>query len=409
MESHQSSNHQVGMDVDPSIDSSCNFSIQTVSDPECFLELEDDWQQLSSDTHAGGAVPLPLTSVWMLSWWKGFSDGARLRLTIIRQHGRIIAIAPLAAVNDHYRRISVKKTKFLSNGHTPFCDILFAPDVEYGVRKNIMRELIKHLDYDLIELRGIKEKGSTHQLLIEVAQSMGIRVAVYPALSTPVVNTKGDWDAFLAEKSKKFRQRVRSTTNRFERSGGKIEKTMIKSGEDSIVEEMITVSSHSWKRSMGTDLGSRADSVRFLKSLFDQLGPRKSISVWMARTDSGEPIAFELHLIWGGVSYPIRADFNEQYKKLSPGFIAELNALRSLFEQADGTTYYSCADDYQYLSHWTDTYAQHVTVELFKPGLKGFLLYNLEYRLIPVLRSIRSVFRKETGSESKTSRPNKIA
>jgi CelD/BcsL family acetyltransferase involved in cellulose biosynthesis len=237
---------------------------------------------------------------------------------------------------------------------------------------------------------------------------MGIRVAVYPALSTPVVNTTGDWEAFLAEKSKKFRQRVRSTTNRFERSGGTIEKTVIKSGDDSIIEEMVAVSSHSWKRSMGTDLGSRADSVRFLKSLFDQLGPRNSVSVWMARNNTGEPIAFELHLIWGGVSYPIRADFNEQYRKLSPGFIAELNALRSLFEQAGATTYYSCADDYQYLSHWTDTYAKHVTLELFKPGLKGFLLYNLEYRLIPVLRGIRSMFQKEAESADKTSRPSEI-
>ena len=398
----------MSINIDPSIGSLHNFSIETVTDPERFLELESDWEKLSSDTHAGESVPLPLTAAWMLSWWKGFSDGARLRSKIIRQCGRIVAIVPLASVHGKYRRISVNKTKFLSNGHTPFCDILFASDVDYEMRKNIMRELIKHLDCDLIELRGLKERGSTHQLLTEVAQSMGIRVAVYPALSTPVVNTTGDWEAFLAEKSKKFRQRVRSTTNRFERSGGTIEKTVIKSGDDSIIEEMVAVSSHSWKRSMGTDLGSRADSVRFLKSLFDQLGPRNSVSVWMARNNTGEPIAFELHLIWGGVSYPIRADFNEQYRKLSPGFIAELNALRSLFEQAGATTYYSCADDYQYLSHWTDTYAKHVTLELFKPGLKGFLLYNLEYRLIPVLRGIRSMFQKEAESADKTSRPSEI-
>jgi len=397
------------MNVDPSVSASCDFSIETLSDPDCFLELKDDWQQLSSDTHAGGALPLPLTLAWMISWWSGFSNGARLRLTIIRQYGRIIAIAPLAAVQDQYRQISIRKIKFLSNGHSPFCDILFAPEVEHGMRKNIMRELIKHLDCDLIELRGLKDRGSTHQLLSEVAQSMGIRVAVNPALSTPVVDTNGDWDTFLAEKSKKFRQRVRSATNRFERSGAKIEQTTIQSGDDFIVEEMIAVSSQSWKRSLGADLSSRENSVRFLKSLFDQLGPSQSVSVWMARTDTGEPIAFELHLLWGGVSYPIRADFNEQYRKLSPGFIAELNALRSLFEQVDATTYYSCADDYQYLTHWTDTYARHVTVELFKPGLKGFLLYSLEYRLIPVLRGIRSVFRKETDSERKTSRPSKVA
>lgn len=135
MEPHRSNNHRVAMNVDPSVSASCDFSIETLSDPDCFLELKDDWQQLSSDTHAGGALPLPLTLAWMISWWSGFSNGARLRLTIIRQHGRIIAIAPLAAVQDQYRQISIRKIKFLSNGHSHFVTYFLHPKLNTGCVK----------------------------------------------------------------------------------------------------------------------------------------------------------------------------------------------------------------------------------------------------------------------------------
>ncbi|WP_372983319.1 hypothetical protein, partial [Marinobacter sediminum] len=74
-------------------------------------------------------------------------------------------------------------------------------------------------------------------------------------------------------------------------------------------------------------------------------------------------------------------------------------ALRSLFEQGGYKQYYTCADDYWYLSNWTTNYREFCSVEVFGDSVKVRALYWLEYSLIPLIKRVIRTSKKKHGFE----------
>ena len=106
------------------------------------------------------------------------------------------------------------------------------------------------------------------------------------------------------------------------------------------------------------------------------------------------PIAYEFHASYGGVTYPLRADFDEAYRDIAPGSVVEFTVLRDLFTDGTLSLYDSCANSYWYLSNWTAEFRSHVDIEIFANSLKLRALHGAEYRLIPLLRRLRQALRK---------------
>ena len=135
---------------------------------------------------------------------------------------------------------------------------------------------------------------------------------------------------------------------------------------------------------MGSDIAGR----NFLLGLVEAFGSNNHIQVWILRKNS-IPVAYEFHVIFDNIVYPIRADYDENFKKHSPGSILEYNALKHLFEEQYVTEYYTCADNYWYLNNWSNDLREHYTIEVFANNLKSLALYSIEYHAIPLLRKVR--------------------
>jgi hypothetical protein len=105
------------------------------------------------------------------------------------------------------------------------------------------------------------------------------------------------------------------------------------------------------------------------------------------------PVAFEYHLNYHGVTSPIRADFDETYRELSPGAHLEYMILLSLFQASERPVreYNTCADAYSYELRWTSQIRPHKKLWVFKKSCYGSILH-----LIALLR------RLETRKERKT-------
>ncbi|RPI79649.1 MAG: GNAT family N-acetyltransferase, partial [Desulfobacteraceae bacterium] len=103
---------------------------------------------------------------------------------------------------------------------------------------------------------------------------------------------------------------------------------------------------------------------------------------------AGEMIAFEFHLIYNRITYPIRADFNESFRHLSPGSILEAHILKDLFDESRIREYNTCGHTYDYLMNWTQDTRRYVNVELFNKGFKPRALHALEYSTVPFLKKM---------------------
>ena len=95
-----------------------------------------------------------------------------------------------------------------------------------------------------------------------------------------------------------------------------------------------------------------------------------------------------------GITYPIRADIDEEARGLSPGSVAEHYALRAAFEDPEIRIYDTCADNYWYLRNLTEDVRMFHDMEVFPRRAKPAVLHQLEYRAVPVLRRVMKRFQK---------------
>ncbi|MEQ9546516.1 MAG: GNAT family N-acetyltransferase [Marinobacter sp.] len=276
--------------------------------------------------------------------------------------------------------------KLAANGHSPYSSVIVAPSVIGHERAQAFAVLTRVGSREIGLFFKIPRVGDLKNFLLDRNRCVREQVGEKPGLSTPVIHIDGTWEAFYKARSKNLRKSLKHKLNRFSKNADlSVSVETISRPDQPVVAELVEISSNSWKSKVGNDLGANKKSRRFLLNLIEAFGESGSLSTWIVRYKK-QPVAFELHVTCDGIVYPIRADYDEAFKAYSPGSVLEYMALKHLFESCSARQYYTCADDYWYLSNWTSDYQEICTVEVFGSCRKLRFLYWMEYRLIPVLK-----------------------
>lgn len=368
------------------------FCHKVVTDSESLRALEWDWQALADRCRAA----MPLAHGWMSAWWRCFGQGRELKIHCFYRGGRLVAVAPMQLATERYRGVPVRVHSAMANGHSPFFDVLFDPVLDAADVRSITARICAVPGADITRFIRVPLASVLVQAVAAAAQDNRQLMGVKRRFHTPLVRIESDWQTFFSGRSKKFRKNLRNKVNRFERAEGlSLGRHVLRSAADPVIAELAEVSRRSWKGAIGQDLASVPESRAFVDALVEWLGPDGGTSVWVARKD-GRAIAYELHVSCGGITYPLRADFDEWFKKMSPGSVVEFHALKHLFDEGRDELYDSCAGEYWYLGNWTDEYRGQADIELFSLRARAVALYALEYGVIQLLRSARAVFRRPT-------------
>ncbi len=362
------------------------IEIDRLEDLADFREIEADWDGLS---FRDGPVPLPLSAPWISSWWRSFGNDDHMAIYVGRDSKGVACALPMRRAIGKYRGVRVEIASTLTNEYSPYSGLLVRRDLSRSMVLCFLKKVIAGSDVDVFRLSGIGRDDPLYCLLQTTASELNRPYGLGEGLVTPIVSTTEEWDEYLSGRSKKFRKGMREKRNKFFRNGLSVEQHYFSGGQDSVLDEIIDISARSWKRKLRTDLSSSLRSRNFLRNLAESF--RDSCFVWIAR-DGDVPVAFEFHIEHQNSTYPIRADFAEEYGKLSPGSVVEYAAMENAFRQDSVSLYYTCADDYEYLRRWTDTYVQYFIVEIFRSSLKSLFLFGLEYRAMPLYRRLRSQF-----------------
>lgn len=359
------------------------MELRVIRTEEAFNQIRPQWDELLSTLDP---IPLPLTHAWLQAWWRAFSINMQLEFRCVYIEGALVGVAPLFRVRERYRGVPVTLLKLAANGHTPYSSIVVDSAV-IGRERDAVLGLLTKVGCDEIGLFfKIHQSGDLKRFLQDRSMPGHNRVGEKPSLYTPVIRIDQPWEAFYRSRPRKLKKSLNHKLNRFGKNAAfSIHEETISSPDQDTVRELVEISANSWKATVGNDLRSNERSRRFLHNLIESFGPTGLLSAWIIR-DGERPVAFEVHLKYDDIVYPIRADFDESYKAYSPGSVLEYTALKRLFENGLVKEYYTCADDYWYLSNWTSEYQSYCTVELFGSSPKLHLLYLLEYQLIPVLK-----------------------
>jgi len=361
--------------------------LTTITQPQQFLGLHDEWNLLLSSQDS---CPLSLTHEWVSAWWNEFNKNRQLNILCIHENNKLLAIAPFYKEKTTYRGIPIQRLHLLVDGHSPYSDIIYDYTLSDKKISKILSLLIEENQGELMVFAKLPKVSTTYNLLTKPIYPEQYNIIRKQSLKTPIIRISGEWDDFFNKRSRKFHKSINNKLNRFKKEPDfTIECPFITSCNSPVLKEIVEISTKSWKASTKSDLKSDIDGKEFLFDLVKAFGPSKQIQIWIIRKNL-IPVAYEFHVIFDQIVYPIRADYDENYKKYSPGSILEYTALKYLFEEKKVTKYYSCADDYWYLNNWTNESKEHYTVEVFSSNIKAHSLYFFEKYVAPIARYIKS-------------------
>ena len=356
-----------------------------------FELLKDSWNDL---VNKSGNILVHLKHEWFYAWWMSFKNHKQSLhvLTVIDDNGDIIAIAPLMQFKCLRLGIPVRKICFLANGHSPSADFIIRKDKTAEGIQSIFHHLKVNSDWDIIELQKLNSKGNTFLFIMNYLKQSGDLFGVKDTIETPFIKIDSDWNTFLHTRSQRFRKALRNKINRAKKiPDSSVEKIQITGSNHPALQDMFSVSGRSWKKKVHSDLQSNVCSKNFYMHISDQFGPQGIATLWFFKI-LNKPIAFEYHLSYNNVIYPLRADFDESFRYLSPGSVLEYNILKNLFDNPNTFKEYdTCGDTYRYLLNWTENTRKYLKIEIYSGNFRSHILHALKYKLLPILRKLRVI------------------
>ena len=354
-----------------------------VRNEEDFARIQPEWDALVCRL---SPVPLPLTHGWLQSWWSAFSDDQEMEFRCLYKNRVLVGVAPLVRRRERYRGVPVSVVKLAANGHSPYSSVIVDASLTALEAEQALTILTQVAKNEIALFLKIGAEDVLKRFLMNRTIAGHARAGEKPGICTPVIEIDRSWPEFYRSRPRSLKKRLNNKLNRLKKAGDfSIECELIKCVGQPILAELVNVSARSWKSEVNNDLKTNKKSQRFLMNLVEAFGKSGALNAWVAKL-GGKPVAFELHLVLDHVVYPIRADYDKAFRALSPGSVLEYYALRSLFEQGSYRQYYTCADDYWYLSNWTSEYQKYCSVEVFGESMKTRGLFWLEYSVIPLIK-----------------------
>ena len=356
--------------------------IEEVGTLSAFEKLQDEWHELQ---RASRAESIFLSYEWFHTCARTLPPGEEMLILLLRDGARLVGAAPLLRRRAQIRRFPVTQIGFLENPVSPFADFILIDPIQ-GLSAILGYLWNTHTEWDVLSLNKLRGDSVNLEHLSSFLRREGCSFQKRVSSRVPFLSISQPWDEFYQSKSQKFRKTRRSIANRTHRLGEvTVEHVTHPENASRAVEQMLTVSSRSWKRLQGADHLSPALEQAFFSELAQVSSRAGWLSLWLLKKGN-EVLASEFHLNDRGTDYALRAAYDEACASCSPGTYLDFEIVRHLFQ--NGCSCYDMGPGMaEYKLAWTDSsYACH-TFEIYNRKFYPRILGQLQTRWIPSLKA----------------------
>jgi CelD/BcsL family acetyltransferase involved in cellulose biosynthesis len=172
-----------------------------------FTALRDEWNALLAWCDRATIFQ---SWEWNEAWWHHFGSDKRLRLLQVRDHGRLVGLAPFCI--SRYPDAPLRRLMFVGTGGSDYLDVLSPTNRALEVCAVIVQYLATSRECDLVDLqdlhptavlRGALQSAPLPPMLTRTHELMWVDQE--PSLSIALPPT---WEAYLARLGKKMRKKV---------------------------------------------------------------------------------------------------------------------------------------------------------------------------------------------------------
>lgn len=352
-----------------------------------FQRLKEPWNDLALATSS----PVFLRHEWFEAAWAWRRCHAALGILCVFSDDRLVGVLPL--LGPQRSAYGSRHLRFLTVPDTQSCDLLVDP----ASTTDVCHALVAHLvavsgQWDSLHLERLAPRSVVETSLMPGLIQEGVHCELNPVDYNMFVDLKDVWSNYYISRSRRLKKAGNLAANRLARVGKSqlesLGREMKRDDLEKILADVTNVSARSWKRQTGNSLDMPGPQA-FIQKLTDLAFAQGWLSIWILRLRD-EPIAMEYQLVYKGVVHALRGDFDEGYRKFSPGTYLNWRLLEGLF--AGGLDrYYLGPGKNLYKKRWSDSGETLHTFICYSPTGLG--------RVWRGLAALRTKFRALSNSE----------
>ncbi|MFL5781167.1 MAG: GNAT family N-acetyltransferase [Thermoleophilaceae bacterium] len=338
-------------------------------------DLTREWDVLAEKL---GAPPF-LRPGWFQAWHAAYGEG-ELRLLTVDRGGRLAGVLP----------VETKGSATLSptNTHTPlFGALADGPEVEADLVRELLRTSAGRIELAYVD-PATRWFTALREMLPGTKRSDRRSLMVDTISRSPHVPTSGGWDAYRAQRPRKFMKELARLRRRLAERGA-VELSVHSGAADleAALDEFVAIESSGWKAGTGTAIASRDASRRFYADIASWAAERGWLRLASLRLD-GRAIAAEFDLACAGSLYSLKCGFDPEYRAFGPGQLLTHDCVKLAFDEGLAS-YEFLGTDEHYKLNWTDATRERVRVRSFPRTVSGDLSAVARHYARPVVRRMR--------------------
>lgn len=358
------------------------MKIELISDHDDFLLIKNIWNGLLEKSLGSNVF---LTFEWLECWWRAFGKNKKLNVLLLKDGELVSGIAPLMQSPTKCIGLPVKKISFIYNENASSADFIL-----YGKREEMLRSVIVYLKankkaWDLIELQNIAKDSPNREILEKILTNGDFSFGIKEGLRSPYIPIDSDWQSYFSKRRKKFRKTLRNIANRITKFGLHSIEKLLSPGEDKrIMNDIFRISAMSWKAKHKKDIAHKGEERKFFEELCNLTSKNGWLRLWFLKIN-GVRVAYELHLKYNSRIYALKADFDDEYKRVSPGSFLDTHIVQHYFNDRI-KEYDLCGHHDAYKKNWTSLIREHATFMIYNDSLYGRIIYVLDYKFLYTLK-----------------------
>jgi CelD/BcsL family acetyltransferase involved in cellulose biosynthesis len=214
--------------------------------------------------------------------------------------------------------------------------------------------------------------------------------------ANPAVSLAGDWNAYYSRRSRRLKKGNNHLSNRLNRAFERVElsclsrDTVVQERVENLVEEVVCVSSKSWKTKTGTSLDNPGPRA-FIEKLTQLAYANDWLLVWVLSLD-GETVATEYQLAYKRQVHALRSDFDHSYNDFSPGSYLNWKLLESLFDSGM-ETYLMGHGKNPYKIRWAEEFSNINRLVCYGPTYRGQMALLIGRKIKPYFKRFLEIMK----------------
>ena len=333
------------------------------------------WEVLADDLEA----PPFLRPGWFRAWHDAYGEG-ELRILTVQRGDDLVGVLPI--------EIKGRATLSPTNSHTPlYGPLADGPDAEAALIDQLLAAAPGRIELAYADPAARWFSG-LRATLPGRRRSERRSVMVETITRPPFVSTAGGWDAYRAERSRKFLKELGRQRRRLAELGAvEFEVHSSAAAVDTALAEFVALESSGWKAQQGTAIASRDASGHFYADLARWAAEQGWLRLAFLRLD-GRAIAAEFDIACAGSLYSLKSGFDPEYRAFGPGQLLTHDCVKLAFDEGLAT-YEFLGTDEPYKMSWTAATRERARVRSFRRTVTGDLSALARHHARPVVRRLR--------------------